>query len=90
MIKNLEHIGTDHKCNVCSCDFTDDEGGVLGYFGMIPVAFCPTCYSCMVDMVQQDLEFEHQLMNLQFDLYCIQQHPKKALIHPIHFLYFLI
>ena len=56
MIVGLMHVGLDHKCNVCSCDFTDDEGGIQGYFGILPVAFCPTCYSCMVDMVGQDLE----------------------------------
>jgi hypothetical protein len=56
MIVGLEHVGTDHRCNVCSCDFTEDEGGVVGYFGMLPVAFCPTCYSCMHSMVTQDLE----------------------------------
>ena len=49
-------MSESHKCNVCSCDFTDDEGGIQGHFGMLPVAFCPTCYSCMVDMVSQDLE----------------------------------
>jgi hypothetical protein len=54
MISGLEHTGDEHKCSVCSCDFTDDEGGVIGYFGILPVAFCPTCYSCMVDMVTQD------------------------------------
>lgn len=56
MIKGFEHVGEDHKCNVCSCDFTEDEGGTIGYFGMLPVAFCPTCYSSMYDMVQQDIE----------------------------------
>jgi hypothetical protein len=56
MIKGFNHVGEDHKCNVCSCDFTEDEGGVLGHFGILPVAFCPTCYSSMVDMVSQDLE----------------------------------
>ena len=55
MIEGLEHTGTSHKCNVCACEFTDDAGGTLGYFGMIPVAFCPTCYSCMHDMIQQDI-----------------------------------
>lgn len=44
---------TEHKCSVCQCDFTDDEGGVHGEFGIIPVSFCPTCFSCMCDMVQQ-------------------------------------
>ena len=58
MIKGFEHVGTDHKCNVCTCEFTEDEGGVLGYFGILPVAFCPTCYSSMVDMVSQDLDLE--------------------------------
>lgn len=53
MIKGFEHVGTDHKCNVCQCDFTDDEGGIQGYFGILPVAFCPTCYASMCDMVGQ-------------------------------------
>jgi hypothetical protein len=56
MIQGLDHVGTEHQCNVCATKFTDDEGGVLGYFGVIPVAFCPTCYSSMVDMVTQDME----------------------------------
>jgi hypothetical protein len=60
MIQGFEHIGTDHKCNVCQCDFTDDEGGIQGYFGILPVAFCPTCYASMCDMVGQldDREWE--------------------------------
>jgi hypothetical protein len=58
MIEGLEHTGEDHKCSVCSCDFTEDEGGILGHFGMLPVAFCPTCYSCMLDMAGQILNGE--------------------------------
>jgi hypothetical protein len=53
MIEGFEHVGTDHKCNVCQCDFSDDEGGIQGYFGILPVAFCPTCYASMCDMVGQ-------------------------------------
>ena len=53
MIEGFEHVGTDHKCNVCQCDFTDDEGGIQNYFGILPVAFCPTCYASMCDMVGQ-------------------------------------
>ena len=56
MIDAPEHVATSQECRVCSCEFTHSEGGVSGYFGMIPVAFCPTCYSSMVDMVSQDLE----------------------------------
>ena len=53
MIEGFDHVGTDHVCSVCSCDFTDDEGGIQGYIGIIPVAFCPTCYSGICDMVEQ-------------------------------------
>ena len=53
MIEGFNHVGTDHKCNVCQCDFTDDEGGVQGYLGILPVAFCPTCFAGLCDMVEQ-------------------------------------
>ena len=45
-----------HICNVCSCEFTDDEGGIDGYFGILPVHFCPTCFSSMCDMAEQYLD----------------------------------
>ena len=54
----LFHLGEEHKCTVCSCEFTDEEGGVIGYIGILPVAFCPTCYSGIYDMVSQDMEIE--------------------------------
>jgi hypothetical protein len=44
-----------HQCSVCSCDYTDDEGGIQGNFGILPVSFCPTCFSCMCDMAAQYL-----------------------------------
>ncbi len=47
-----------HICNVCSCEFTDDEGGIDGYFGVLPVHFCPTCFSSMCDMASQYLSPE--------------------------------
>lgn len=46
----------NYKCSVCSCNFTDAEGGVDGHFGMLLVAFCPTCFSCMIDMAEQYLD----------------------------------
>ena len=45
-----------HTCSVCSCSYTDDEGGIEGNFGMLPVNFCPTCFSCMCDMAAQYLD----------------------------------
>ena len=42
-----------HKCSICDCIYTESEGGIEGNFGILPVAFCPTCYSSTVDMVKQ-------------------------------------
>jgi len=53
MIDGLQHTEGDNECSVCEIDFSDDEGGMLGYIGIIPVAFCPTCYSGICDMVEQ-------------------------------------
>lgn len=53
MIDGLQHTEGDNECSVCEIDFADDEGGMLGYIGIIPVAFCPTCYSGICDMVEQ-------------------------------------
>ena len=65
MIQGFEHVGTDHKCNVCQGDFTDDEGGIQGYFGILPVAFCPTCYASMCDMVGQIDEREWEGLTVE-------------------------
>jgi len=41
-------------CSVCGTNFDlDAEGGTKGEFGIIPVAFCPTCLSCTFDMVEK-------------------------------------
>jgi len=42
-----------HKCTACSCEYTDAEGGIQGNFGILPMSFCPTCLSCMLDMADQ-------------------------------------
>jgi hypothetical protein len=39
------------KCSVCSSDVDDAYGGIQGYFGIIPVAFCEWCLSSIFDMV---------------------------------------
>jgi hypothetical protein len=42
------------NCSVCNSEFDlEGEGGTEGYFGAIPVRFCPWCLSCMIDMVNQ-------------------------------------
>jgi hypothetical protein len=41
-------------CSTCQCEFDlDAEGGTRGEFGIIPVAFCPTCLSSVFDMVEK-------------------------------------
>lgn len=42
------------ECSTCNGPFDiDAEGGAEGMFGMIPVAFCPTCLACLSDMSDQ-------------------------------------
>ncbi len=39
------------ECDTCGSNFNDEEEGVSGLFGMVPMAFCQTCYSSIVEMV---------------------------------------
>jgi hypothetical protein len=42
------------KCSLCESDFDiDGEGGVSGFMGIIPVAFCPTCRAGLWEMHEQ-------------------------------------
>ena len=47
-------------CSICKCEFDiKNEGGVEGEFGILPVAFCPTCLACiysLVDELEEELE----------------------------------
>ena len=52
-LEHQEYLEGNHKCSVCHCDFTDDEGGIQGYIGILPASFCPTCLSGVIDMVEQ-------------------------------------
>jgi len=40
-------------CSTCQCKFDLDEEGTMGEFGILPVAFCPTCLSSVFDMVEK-------------------------------------
>ena len=50
-LEHQEWLETQPSCTVCQTPFTEDDGGVVGYFGILPVAFCPTCFCSAVDMV---------------------------------------
>ena len=42
-----------NKCNICDSKIEEDNGDIVGYFGMCPVSFCVWCLSSMTDMVIQ-------------------------------------
>ena len=46
------------KCNICDSETEEDNGDVIGYFGISPVAFCVWCMSSMTDMVIQCQGFD--------------------------------
>ena len=41
------------NCNICDSEIEEDNGDVVGYFGICPVSFCVWCMSSMTDMVIQ-------------------------------------
>ena len=41
-------------CSICDTPVDlENEGGIAGNFGIVPVAFCVYCYASIVDMVSQ-------------------------------------
>ena len=47
----MNQMGYD--CTICDCKFTEQEGGLQrGVIGMLPVSFCPTCFSGIMDMAE--------------------------------------
>ena len=43
----------DKKCNICDSPIEEDNGDIVGNFGICQVAFCVWCLSSMTDMVMQ-------------------------------------
>ena len=41
------------NCNICDSKIDQDNGDIVGQFGISPVAFCVWCVSSMTDMVIQ-------------------------------------
>ena len=49
------------ECTICKYKFDlDGEGGAHGFFGMILVSLCPTCYSCLLDWVSSLVKVENE------------------------------
>jgi len=56
------------KCNICDSPIEEDNGDIVGSFGISPVAFCVWCMSSMTDMVIQlngfnDIEMLQERIN---------------------------
>jgi hypothetical protein len=50
------------KCSTCHYVFSlDSEGGIAGEFGIIPVAFCPTCLASCFDMIDQLRQYDEEI-----------------------------
>ena len=50
------------KCSTCHCNFSlYSEGGIAGEFGIIPVAFCPTCLASCFDMIDQLRQYDEEI-----------------------------
>ena len=62
------------KCNICDSEIEQDNGDIIGNFGICPVAFCVWCLSSMTDMVIQlngfnDIEaLEERIQDLKNDM----------------------
>ena len=40
-------------CNICDSEIEEDNGDIVGCFGILPVSFCVWCLSSMTDMIIQ-------------------------------------
>ena len=48
-----EEMKLAENCSICSGELDLDAGDIQGYFGILPVGFCVTCFACMLDMANQ-------------------------------------
>ena len=53
-----EFTNRNIECNICSSEIDEENGDIVGYFGILEVAFCVWCYSSMTDMVIQMQGFD--------------------------------
>lgn len=51
--KNLDSNWHPSVCTVCESPLDDENGDIIGDFGIIPVGFCVWCIPGLVDMVIQ-------------------------------------
>jgi hypothetical protein len=42
-----------NPCSICGTEYEDDDWGVMGWVGILPISFCPTCEQGIFNMVYQ-------------------------------------
>ena len=52
-MSELSGLEPKEECSICDSKYDEEEGGVQGYFGILPVTFCTWCLSSMIDMAEQ-------------------------------------
>lgn len=58
---NVDYDDVVLECTICCGPFNPGtEGGRCGYIGILPVSFCPTCYSGIMDFADQMREGEDE------------------------------
>jgi hypothetical protein len=45
-------------CSICSIEFDEDEWGIMGWLGILPVSFCVNCTTGLYNMVLQMVSVE--------------------------------
>ena len=52
-MSELSGLEPKEECSICDSKYDEEEGGVQGYFGILPVTFCTWCLRSMIDMAEQ-------------------------------------
>ena len=56
-MKNVEQVkqnygNTEICCTICDTEIDVDNGDIVGYFGIMKVAFCVWCLASIEDMIE--------------------------------------
>ena len=71
------------NCNICDSEIDEDNGDIVGNFGISPVSFCVWCVSSMTDMVIQLNGFDNidtlqeRINDLKEEQYAEQKQSKR-------------
>ena len=45
-----------NECSVCSVEVEEEDGGMVGFIGLLPFNLCPTCKAGVYDWACQQWE----------------------------------